>query len=640
MKKSHSALSSLKLRTAITVVLAMECCLFAHAVLADTCYKDENGRITSRRRPGSEEVPCPGAEPAKPTTAPATATPLPPRQLPGATDDASNQRRQNPNALKRNERAAPASVSPIPRPGSNDYVDSVPFPDRWHIVNALGYQEHWYDPYNRNALKADRPFHDDWFFNLGVISDTTFESHQTPTPVGSSSTSNAGSIDAFGRDRQSILVENLATEFVLYKGDTVYKPPELEIRFTPAFNYNHVKLQEIQGVNANPEKGTSRNDNHVGIQAAFVDKHLRNVSDRYDFDSLRVGIQPFSSDFRGFLFQDNQLGVRLFGTRANNRYQYNIAWFRRIEKDTNSGLNDLSKPLRKDDVIAFNVYRQDTFVPGFTSQFTAIYNRNRENDETYYDNNDFQQRPAALGREAPRKYDVVYLGYNNDGHIGRLNLTSSLYYALGKEKPGVFVNTDSTISAFFAAAELSMDFNWIRTRGSVLYASGDHNPYDNKSTGFDAILENPQFAGADTSYWIRQAVPLVGGGGVTLATRNGVLNDLRSSKDEGQSNFTNPGAVLAGVGADMDVLPTLRVTANANTLYFENTKVLEVARNQGNIDKHIGYDVSASLIWRPMMSQNIVIRGAYAKLFAGKGYKELFPNSNPNYFLLNVVLAY
>lgn len=629
------------LRTLITFILTLECAAFIQSAYADTCYKDENGRITSRRRPGSEEVPCPGTEAAKPATAPTTASPLPPRQMPG-TDDVSNQRRQNPNTLRRNERerAAPASISPIPRPGTNDYVDSVPFPDRWHIVSALGYQERWYDPYNRNALKADTPFHDDWFFNLGVISDTTFESHETPTPVGSSSTNNAGSIDVFGRDRQSLLVENLATEFVLYKGDTVYKPPELEIRFTPAFNYNHVKLQEIQGVNANPAKGTSRNDNHVGIQAAFVDKHLRNVSDRYDFDSLRVGIQPFSSDFRGFLFQDNQLGIRLFGTRANNRYQYNIAWFRRIEKDTNSGLNDLGKPLRKDDILAFNIYRQDTFVPGFTSQLTAIYNRNRENNEIYFDNNDIQQRPATLGRQVPRKYDVVYLGYNNDGHIGRLNLTSSLYYALGKEKLGVFVAADSNISAFFAAAELSMDFNWIRTRGSVLYASGDHNPYDNKSTGFDAILENPQFAGADTSYWIRQALPLVGGGGVTLATRNGVLNDLRSSKDEGQSNFTNPGSVLAGVGVDMDVLPTLRVTANANTLYFENTKVLEVARNQGNIDKHIGYDVSASFIWRPMMSQNIVLRGAYAKLFAGKGYKELFPSSNPNYFLLNVVLAY
>ena len=52
---------------------------------------------------------------------------------------------------------------------------------------------------------------------------------------------------------------------------------------------------------------------------------LRTVNEKFDFDSMRVGIQPFSTDFRGFLFQDNQLGVRLFGTRDNNIYQYNMA---------------------------------------------------------------------------------------------------------------------------------------------------------------------------------------------------------------------------------------------------------------------------------------------------------------------------
>jgi hypothetical protein len=65
------------------------------------------------------------------------------------------------------------------------------------------------------------------------------------------------------------------------------------------------------------------------------------------FDSIRVGIQPFNADFRGFLFQDNQLGVRLFGDRDANRWQYNIAYFQRLEKDTNSGLNDLGEKVRQ-----------------------------------------------------------------------------------------------------------------------------------------------------------------------------------------------------------------------------------------------------------------------------------------------------
>jgi len=196
------------------------------------------------------------------------------------------------------------------------------------------------------------------------------------------------------------------------------------------------------------------------------------------------------------------------------------------------------------------------------------------------------------------------------------------------------------IAAAFAAAEISRDFDWIRTRVSLLYASGDSDPHDRKATGFDAIAENPQFAGGDTSYWISQAVPLIGGGGVTLTSGNGVLADLRSSKGEGQSNFENPGVLLGGVGADLDVLPTLRVAFNVNSLFFDKTAVIAALRNQAFDNKHIGEDASVALTYRPLMSQNIVVRAAYARLFSGRGLNALFPKLNPDYFLLNVILAY
>jgi hypothetical protein len=117
------------------------------------------------------------------------------------------------------------------------------------------------------------------------------------------------------------------------------------------------------------------------------------------------------------------------------------------------------------------------------------------------------------------------------------------------------------IRSFFLAAEPSIDFDWIRVRASGLYASGDSNPYDDVERGFDAIVENPQFAGSDTSYWIRQTIPFAGGGrAIGVNGRNGVLNSLRSSKDQGQSNFNNPGTALLGIGADFDILPELHWT--------------------------------------------------------------------------------
>jgi hypothetical protein len=383
----------------------------------------------------------------------------------------------------------------------------------------------------------------------------------------------------------------------------------------------------------------------VGVQELFLDYHLRNVSDRYDFDSLRIGIQPFSSDFRGFLFQDNQLGIRFFGDRDNNRFQYNLAAFWRLEKDTNSGLNDIVRDLRKDWVIVANVYRQDFPVPGLTSQLSVTYNRNREGNSTQVDTNGFPVRPALLGDLRPREYDVVYLGYNADGRIGRLNLTASATYALGTSRNNFFTSRPAKIRSFFLAAEPSLDFDWIRVRASGLYASGDGNPHDDVERGFDAIVENPQFAGADTSYWIRQTIPFAGGGrGIGLNGRNGVLNSLRSSKDQGQSNFNNPGTALLGIGADFDILPELRVSANVNHLWFAKTAIIEALRVEGSIPNSIGTDISTAAIYRPKFNQNLVFRLSGAVFQPAAGFKDLFANSprNSRYYsvLFNAILSY
>lgn len=676
-----SAISTVVSATALGAL-----CLTIPAVLllpgtasAQSCYVDDRGRIVTRRRPGFRAVECPSAEPVAPSAAPVVpdveSTPAAP-----ASDDVRDtfqeieqpsvstpvpvpdQRRTQPAAPevqlftlpgRRESRATEGQrgsvtqrpqrlknpISPIPTPSLADYQDSIPIPDRWGIVDQLGYTESLLDPYNRNPLKADRPIGNEWFYNVALISDTIVEVRDVPTPVGSSSTLSAGEIDVFGDQAQTLAVQNVAVEFVYYKGDTVFRPPDHEFRLTAAFNYNSVVLEEVQGVNADPRDGETRTDSQLGIQAAFYDKHLRNVSDRYDFDSLRVGIQPFNNDFRGFLFQDNQFGVRLFGIRDNNKWQYNLAWFRRIEKDTNSGLNDLGKGLRNDDVFVANLYRQDMPVKGFISQASVLYNRNTES-EFYYNENEFIERPASLGFEAPRNYDVLYLGYSGDGHFGRLNLTTSNYFALGKQTRGVFVNDEVDINAFFHASELSMDFDWFRPRVSFIYASGDSDPFDDVATGFDAVFENPIFAGTDTSYWNRQAVPLVAGGRVTISGRNSLLNSLRSSKEEGQSNFTNPGLVLLGVGADMDLMPSLRLSLNVNSLFFDKTEVLEAARNQPDIDKDIGLDASVSLTYRPLTSQNIILRASYATLLPSAGFDDLFPDETAGYFFFNATLNY
>ena len=549
------------------------------------------------------------------------------------------------------------ALRPPPPQAFPGMEDQLPVPDRWRLIESLGVvKERWFDPYHQNTYKGDRAIDrnkvpwlpikgDDWFIVANAVSDTVFEPRTFPIPVGVQTTERPGSLDVFGKDRSFVFAQTFIVGAALIKGSTAFKPPDVEYRVTLAYQANYVDVPERRVLDVRPSKASHRYDSFLGVQELFVDKHLGNTSDRYDFYSVRLGIQPFQSDFRGFLFNDSQLGIRLFGNRDNNRFQYNLAAFWRLEKDTNSGLNDITQTPRDDFVLIANLYRQDFPVVGLTSQVSVTYNMNREKNDVQIDHNGFPVRPALLGDLRGREYDVVYLGYSADGRIGRINLTASFYAALGEDRNSFFTSKPAQIRAGFGAVELSYDHDWMRFRLSGLYATGDGDPYNNTEGGFDAIFENPIFGGADTSYWIRQTIPFAGGGrAVAINGRNGILNSLRSSKEEGQSNFNNPGTVFVGVGADFDLSPEFRVSANANHLWFENSSSLQALRSEGSIPKDIGFDLSVAAVWRPKATQNIVGRLSGAVLLPGKGFKDLFDNKQKNdayvSILANVILSF
>jgi hypothetical protein len=139
-------------------------------------------------------------------------------------------------------------------------------------------------------------------------------------------------------------------------------------------------------------------------------------------------------------------------------------------------------------------------------------------------------------------------------------------------------------------------------------------------------------------------VPFIGGGFVALSGRNAVLPALRSSKEQGQSNFTNPGITLLGAGADFDILPSLRLSTNVNHLWFNETSSLETLRVQEDISNDIGWDVSAAAIWRPFLNQNVVLRLSGAALLPGQGIEDLYGTEDDDkifYSVLgNIVLTY
>ena len=516
-----------------------------------------------------------------------------------------------------------------------------PAPDRWDIAmpewqryerqrDVPYVQGHWYDPFNRNKLKGDYPiFGQRWFLNFTGTSETGFDGRRLPVPSGLDSV-NRGSSGFFGRGEQAFTSENLRLSFDLFRGDTSFRPVDFRIRFTPEVSLNFLQARERGIVNVDTRKGTTRFDTHVGLQEGFVEAKLHDLGPSYDFVSVRAGIQQFTSDFRGFLFSEEQPGVRIFGNLRSNRYAYNAAWFYILEKNTNSGLNAFQK--RQQQVYVANLYVQDFVAKGYTSEFS--FHLNRDYGGIHYDDNGFLVRPAPVGGVINGKINTqnihaYYLGWTGNGHIGRINVSNAFYQALGHDDFNAIAGRRVDINARMGALELSVDKDWVRYRTSVFYASGDSSSRsgssrrDGTARGFDSIVDNTHFAGSDFSFWDSEGIRLTGTG-VGLVSPGSLLPSLRSNKEEGQANFVNPGLMLFNLGADFTLTPKLRAFVNANYERFDRTEPLELLLSQNPIRHGIGTDFGAGLEYRPPLSENIVIRGGASALVPSQGFKDIY----------------
>jgi len=87
------------------------------------------------------------------------------------------------------------------------------------------------------------------------------------------------------------------------------------------------------------------------------------------------------------------------------------------------------------------------------------------------------------------------------------------------------------------------------------------------------------------------------------------------------------------------VLPELRVSADLNHLWFNDTKVLEILRQQAPIRKDIGWDLSTSANYRPFDTQNVILRASGAVLIPGDGFKDLFSSADGDKVYYSVILS-
>ncbi len=477
-------------------------------------------------------------------------------------------------------------------------------------------------PYAQSVLKGDAPvIGQDIFLDLTAGSETEFNARRVPTPSGVSA-ANPNSSDFFGKSDELFVQNNFSFTVDLFKGETVFQPVQWAIRLQPVFNVNYTDTRENNVISPNPQHGTDRFDDFVALQQAYVEVHLADLSDNYDFVSTRVGNQPFNSDFRGFIFNDINLAARVFGNYDNNLWQYNVVAFDMDEKDSNSQLNEFAR--RDQYVFIANAYRQDFFWHGYTSEFS--FHANLDQDSTHYDSNGNLTRPAPIGTVVPHDVDAFYFGWAGDGHINRLNLSHAFYEVVGHDSFNGLAGKPVDINAQMAALELSYDRDWIRYKASVFYASGDHKTTDGTAHGFDSIVDNPNFTGGPFSWYVRQGFNLAGTS-VNLKQDNSLIPDLRTSKTEGQANFVNPGVLLLGLGTEMDLTPKLRSFINANYIRFMETDPLKTALLTDRVAHEFGYDLSLGFQYRPLLTDNIIISTGFGTLLPGRGYRDIYKAS-------------
>jgi hypothetical protein len=475
------------------------------------------------------------------------------------------------------------------------------------------------NPYRQNVLKGDLPIAgQSLFLVLTAIAEVPFEYRKLPTPSGVSA-ENPDSDAFFGRPEQFAVLPSGIFSVELFKGDTAFRPKDWALKVTPVFNVNYVELRERNNLDISPEEGSTRRRQDFSLQDAFAEVKLFDVGANFDFVSVRAGIQPFSSDFRGFLFRDNNLGVRLFGTWGRNRNQWNVAYFDQLEKETNSNLNLFER--RHQRVVVANYYRQDFLTPGYTIS-PSLHANFDEDEEFFFDANGFLVRPSPIGLIRPHKVTAYYAGFAGDGHWGRLNLTHQFYQALGRDDANGIAGRETDINAQFAAVELSFDKDWFRPRATFVWSSGDNDPDDDMARGFDAIFDNPNIIGGGFSFWNRQSIRLAQTG-VALVGRNSVIPSLRTSKTEGQASFVNPGVFLYNAGLDAELTPKLRTTFNVTFAQLQSTQTLRRVLFQDTVTKNIGLDYSVGAQYRPWLNDNAIVSAGVSVFTPGKGFKQL-----------------
>ena len=498
------------------------------------------------------------------------------------------------------------------RPTDLSGSDFFPVPDRWR----MGFPD-WnrytkgspLNPYQQNVLKGDYPISvgGNTFLQMTAVSDTNEQARRKIIAV-KDPTKTKLQTDTQHRERLF-----LTTDY--FEDDNTFTPSPWLIRLTQVVEYR------------DQSDAVGYHDDYAFVEA-FVDYRIAFLSDYGDQINGRVGRQGFNADFRGFLFNDVQNMARVFGTWNENKWQYNLIAMEAMEADPVTQFLSFYKT-RSQEMIGGNVFRNDIPWLGFNLMAGSFFVHDLGTG-------------VLNATSAQHEVNVEYLELAAQGVIGGFGVSGAFIQALGRDEMNPIAQRAVDVNAQFAALEVTRPTDWYTPRVSIMYESGAKNPRGGTATGFDAVSDNPNFAGNNFSYLGREQEQ---GRGIQIKNFNSFTPNLRNRFFDAE-NFVNPGLLALTAGFDTTLTTQVNAFFNYNYFQFVQPAAIEAAiaeKGGGNLSiaKDLGQDITLGVNYRPLIVNNVTCNIGTTGFFQGKGFQAISGNNAVLFtHFANLVLVY
>lgn len=488
--------------------------------------------------------------------------------------------------------------------------------------------ERWWLPFLEDSrwastLKGGAPIGgtEDLYLSLGAVDRFTVQWRDLPTPTGLSG-SGSVSPDFFGSGKQTYLQNDLVLFAELSRRAEWETEGDWKLRLAPIVRTTALDVSELGVVSLDPDD-IDREDHQISLAEGYFEYRWLEPWDGTRDTRVELGILPFRSDFRGFVFHDANLGGRATWTASDESWTADAAVFSMLDRDTNSQLLELDES--RDQLVAIARVEFHDWAPvkgelrGYDTQFSLHWSDDERG--THFDDNGFPISPPAFGAGQPHEVEAFYLGWAGEGKLGPVDVSHAVYEVLGEDTLNPIAAQELDINAQLAALEVGWNLGPFRMQGFGLYASGDDDPLDDAGEGFDAILDAPIFAGSRLSFWTTQAFDLVG---TNLKSALSPLPDLSPSGTEGQAGFVNPGLDMVGLSAGIEPLPGLLAQGGVSYLAFDDTDSLEALLGLSDISRDIGWEFFLGAQYWPGFAEGLAFEVGASVLFPGEGLQRMY----------------